>query len=184
MLCLSTSVILFLNTGVLGETPQIFPAASDYHLLCLQHDDSAEMIVDGRLSGCFICMQVQDSVCKSLYMQAHILVRQSASLLVRHFLLSGSTAVNSVSDQPVVWQSAGTSYYSSQSDATLPTGPGFKQYCVPIPLAPGKSPHGLIPLAGLTCMHHSTQRKVLQLSSSYVVLVLRTPSALQGQGSS
>ncbi len=34
-------------TGVLGETPQIFPAASDYHLVCLQHDDSAEMIIDG-----------------------------------------------------------------------------------------------------------------------------------------
>ena len=33
--------------GVLGETPQIFPAASDYHLVCLQHDASAEMIIDG-----------------------------------------------------------------------------------------------------------------------------------------
>jgi len=36
--------------GVLGETPQIFPAASDYHLVCLQHDDSAEMIIDGELT--------------------------------------------------------------------------------------------------------------------------------------
>ena len=36
---------------MLGETPQIFPAASDYHLLCLQHDDSAEMIIDGILCG-------------------------------------------------------------------------------------------------------------------------------------
>ncbi|KAK9833430.1 hypothetical protein WJX81_004558 [Elliptochloris bilobata] len=33
--------------GVVGETPAIFPNASDYHLLCLQHDDSAEMLVDG-----------------------------------------------------------------------------------------------------------------------------------------
>lgn len=31
---------------------------------------------------------------------------------------------------------AGSSYYSSDSDTTLPAG--FKQYCVPIPLAPGK----------------------------------------------
>ncbi len=33
--------------GVVGETPELFPAASDYHLVCLQHDDSAEMIIDG-----------------------------------------------------------------------------------------------------------------------------------------
>ena len=33
--------------GVLGETAVLFPAASDYHLLCLQHDDSAQMIVGG-----------------------------------------------------------------------------------------------------------------------------------------
>lgn len=33
--------------GVIGETPDIFPAASDYHLVCLQHDDSASMIIDG-----------------------------------------------------------------------------------------------------------------------------------------
>ena len=31
--------------GIVGETPD--PAASDYHLVCLQHDDSAEMIIDG-----------------------------------------------------------------------------------------------------------------------------------------
>ncbi|BDA51523.1 hypothetical protein COCOBI_19-0790 [Coccomyxa sp. Obi] len=61
--------------GVIGETPDIFPAASDYHLVCLQHDDSAEMIIDGN------------------------------------------------------------SYYSSDSNTSTPAG--FKQYCVPIPLAPG-----------------------------------------------
>ncbi|KAK9813313.1 hypothetical protein WJX72_012358 [[Myrmecia] bisecta] len=34
--------------GVTGETAALFPTASDYHLVCLQHDDSAEMIIDGR----------------------------------------------------------------------------------------------------------------------------------------
>ena len=33
--------------GVLGETPALFPAASDHHLVCLQHDDSAHMVIDG-----------------------------------------------------------------------------------------------------------------------------------------
>lgn len=33
--------------GVIGETKDLFPAASDYHLVCLQHDDSAQMIIDG-----------------------------------------------------------------------------------------------------------------------------------------
>ncbi|CAL8465732.1 g5268 [Coccomyxa elongata] len=61
--------------GVIGETPDIFPAASDYHLVCLQHDDSADMIIDGN------------------------------------------------------------SYYSSDSNTSTPAG--FKQYCVPIPLAAG-----------------------------------------------
>ncbi len=32
---------------------------------------------------------------------------------------------------------AGESYYSSEEDSSVPTGPAFKQYCVPIPLAPG-----------------------------------------------
>ena len=43
--------------GVLGETAALFPAASDHHLLCLQHDDSAEMIVDGvfMLIDCLAC---------------------------------------------------------------------------------------------------------------------------------
>ena len=36
----------------------------------------------------------------------------------------------------LVW-CAGNSYYSSESDTTLPAG--FKQYCVPIPMAPGAS---------------------------------------------
>lgn len=35
------------SSGVIGETPAIYPTASDYHLICLQHDDSAQMIVDG-----------------------------------------------------------------------------------------------------------------------------------------
>ena len=35
------------SSGVIGETPEIYPTASDYHLVCLQHDDSAQMIVDG-----------------------------------------------------------------------------------------------------------------------------------------
>ncbi|KAK9918667.1 hypothetical protein WJX75_005803 [Coccomyxa subellipsoidea] len=65
--------------GVVGETPESFPAASDYHLVCLQHDDSAEMIIEG------------------------------------------------------------SSYYSSDSNTSTPAG--FKQYCVPVSLAPGW--HGL-----------------------------------------
>ena len=41
--------------GVIEETPDIFPAASDYHLVCLQHDDSANMIIDGaHLHACVL----------------------------------------------------------------------------------------------------------------------------------
>eukprot|EP00891_Asterochloris_glomerata_P006250 jgi/Astpho2/6250/fgenesh1_pg.00088_%23_59_t len=32
--------------GVTGETAAIFPTASDYHLVCLQHDGSAGMVID------------------------------------------------------------------------------------------------------------------------------------------
>ena len=32
--------------GVVGETPDIFPAASDHHLVCLQHDDSAQLLIN------------------------------------------------------------------------------------------------------------------------------------------
>ncbi len=43
--------------GVIGETPDIFPTASDYHLVCLQHDDSADMIIDGaHLHACGVCL--------------------------------------------------------------------------------------------------------------------------------
>ncbi len=31
--------------GVKGETKDLFPTVSDYHLVCLQHDDSAEMLI-------------------------------------------------------------------------------------------------------------------------------------------
>ena len=34
--------------GVVGETPNLYPLASDYHLVCLQHDDSAAMIIDNK----------------------------------------------------------------------------------------------------------------------------------------
>ncbi|KAL0027046.1 hypothetical protein WJX79_001031 [Trebouxia sp. C0005] len=61
--------------GVTGETAALFPTASDYHLVCLQHDDSASMVIDG------------------------------------------------------------TNYYSSDS-ATFEIA-GYKQYCVPITMAPG-----------------------------------------------
>lgn len=31
--------------GVKGESKDLFPTVSDYHLVCLQHDDSAEMLI-------------------------------------------------------------------------------------------------------------------------------------------
>jgi hypothetical protein len=34
--------------GVKGEGKDLFPTASDYHLICLQHDDSAEMLVGNK----------------------------------------------------------------------------------------------------------------------------------------
>jgi len=34
--------------GVSGEGPELFPAASDYHLVCLQHDGAASLSVDGQ----------------------------------------------------------------------------------------------------------------------------------------
>ena len=33
--------------GVSGEGPDLFPTASDYHLVCLQHDGAASLTVDG-----------------------------------------------------------------------------------------------------------------------------------------
>jgi hypothetical protein len=33
--------------GVAGEGPDLFPTASDYHLVCLQHDGAASLTVDG-----------------------------------------------------------------------------------------------------------------------------------------
>ena len=33
--------------GVAGEGPDLFPTASDYHLVCLQHNDAASMTIDG-----------------------------------------------------------------------------------------------------------------------------------------
>lgn len=33
--------------GVAGEGPELFPTASDYHLVCLQHDDAASLSIDG-----------------------------------------------------------------------------------------------------------------------------------------
>lgn len=33
--------------GVAGEGPDLFPTASDYHLVCLQHDDAASLSIDG-----------------------------------------------------------------------------------------------------------------------------------------
>jgi len=33
--------------GVAGEGPDLFPTASDYHLVCLQHDGAASLAVDG-----------------------------------------------------------------------------------------------------------------------------------------
>jgi hypothetical protein len=49
--------------GVVGETPDLFPAASDYHLVCLQHDDSAEMIIDGA-QICRISHLMMEDMCK------------------------------------------------------------------------------------------------------------------------
>ena len=34
--------------GVAGEGPDLFPTASDYHLVCLQHDDAASLSIDGQ----------------------------------------------------------------------------------------------------------------------------------------
>lgn len=31
--------------GVKGESKDLFPTVSDYHLICLQHDDSAELVI-------------------------------------------------------------------------------------------------------------------------------------------
>ena len=33
--------------GVAGEGADLFPTASDYHLVCLQHDGAASLAVDG-----------------------------------------------------------------------------------------------------------------------------------------
>jgi hypothetical protein len=33
--------------GVAGEGPDLFPTASDYHLVCLQHDGATSLAVDG-----------------------------------------------------------------------------------------------------------------------------------------
>lgn len=46
--------------GVVGETPDLFPAASDYHLVCLQHDDSAEMIIDGAQNSRISHLMMED----------------------------------------------------------------------------------------------------------------------------
>ena len=63
---------------MLGETPQIFPAASDYHLVCLQHDDSAEMIIDGE------SMQAMLGVQPYLVLNPHTHCCQAAHIVHLH----------------------------------------------------------------------------------------------------
>jgi len=103
--------------GVAGEGADLFPTASDYHLVCLQHDGAASLAVDGA----------------AVY-EGGLSVEAAAG---EFFLWARETGDEREKRPAFHSQTRSRSPFLLSPPLSLSPAPGFKQYCAPVMLTPG-----------------------------------------------